>query len=309
MYKQLTSYKNTVSKISLIVTFLFLVVSCGKKTQIMIDGSSTVYPITEAIAEEFRKVDPKVQVTVGVSGTGGGFKKFCNGETDISDASRSIKKSEVESCVKKNIQYVEMPVAFDGLAVLVNKDNSFINTLTVEELKKIFSANTTIKTWKDLNPAWPNEKIKIYSPGQDSGTHDYFVEAIIGDKGSIRNDSTFSEDDNVLVKGIAGDKNSIGFFGLAYYEENMSTLKVVQIVNPTTKKAVTPSLETVKDGSYAPLSRPIFIYIRKDSYSRPEVKQFVQFYNKQAGKLSKDVGYIPLTDVIYSKNEENLKNF
>jgi len=284
-------------------------ISCTKRTNILIDGSSTVYPITEAVAEEFGKVNSKVQVTVGISGTGGGFKKFCNGETDISDASRTIKSKESEDCSSRKIEYLEVPVAYDGLAILVNKQNSFINELTVEQLFKIFNEKTPAATWKDINPAWPAEKIKIYSPGQDSGTYDYFVEAIIGKKGSVRNDATFSEDDNVLVKGISGDKNGIGFFGLAYYEENRDSLKLVSVINPNTKKGVQPTQETVKDGSYAPLSRLIYIYVGKKAYEKPEVKEFVKFYNEKAGKLSKDVGYIPLTTELYNSNSENLKNF
>jgi len=290
------------------------VASCGKaKTQILIDGSSTVYPITEAVAEEYRKASPNVNVTVGISGTGGGFKKFCNKETQISDASRPIKKSEMEACQKGSIEFIELPVAYDGLAVIVNPNNKFVKQLTVEQLKKIFDYNGPAKTWKEVDPSFPDKPIKVYSPGQDSGTYDYFTEVIIGErkvkqpdgtekkeKPRVRSDAAFSEDDNVLVTGVAGDEFAIGFFGLAYYEENASKLKVVPVVNPKTKTAVVPNLETVKSGEYAPLSRPLFIYVEKAAASREDVKGFVDFYLKNSAKLSKQVGYIPLTDAVYA---------
>jgi len=295
------------SSMMIIAAATILTINCGKKKHILVDGSSTVYPVTEAVAEEFRSVNSSVQVTVGISGTGGGFKKFCNSETDISDASRKIKNSEVELCSKSGIEYQEMAIAFDGLAVLVNKENTLVNELTVEQLRKIFSADSKTVTWKEINPAWPAETIKIYSPGQDSGTYDYFVEEIIGKKGRVRDKATFSEDDNVLVTGISGDKNSIGFFGLAYYEENKDKLKLVSIVNPKTGKAVAPNLESVKTGAYAPLSREIYIYISKKAFAKPEVQEFVEFYNKNAGNLAKEVGYIPLTDEMYNNNNKEIQ--
>lgn len=278
-------------------------VSCKDRTQIQIDGSSTVYPITEAVASEFQGVDSAIHVTVGISGTGGGFKKFCAGKTDISDASRVVKKDELEKCAGANIEFIELPVAYDGLAVLVNPKNDFINQLTVEQLEKIFRAKDPATTWKEVNDEWPDEKIKVYAPGKDSGTYDYFVEAILGKGGQVRPDALFSEDDNTLVRGIAGDKNGVGFFGFAYYEENQDSLKLVPIVNPKSKQAVAPSLETVKNGTYSPLSRPLMIYVKRTAADKPEVKKFVDFYLANAAKLSKQVGYIPLSSEAY----ENIK--
>lgn len=276
------------------VLFFAATVSCGgDRKLITVDGSSTVYPITQAMAEEFQKANGKVNVTVGISGTGGGFKKFCVGETQISDASRPIKKSEIEKCAENNIKYIELPVAYDGLSIVVAKENDFVDNITVAELKKAFG-DTNVKTWKDVRPSWPAEPIEIYSPGQDSGTYDYFVEAILGKKEKVRGDAVFSEDDNVLVKGVAGNKGAIGFFGVAYYEENRETLRAVPVVNPKTNKAELPTLENVMSGAYAPLSRPIFIYVSESAASLPEVKEFVNFYFDQAPTLVGQTGYIPL---------------
>ena len=230
---------------------------------IEIDGSSTVYPITEAVAEEYGKEQPNVRVTVGVSGTGGGFKRFCNGETDISDASRPIKDEEKAACEEKGIEFFDLKIAFDGLSVVVNKDNTFVDHLTVEELARIFNAENPAKTWNEVRHSFPAEPIKVYSPGADSGTFDYFNEEILDKKG-VRQDATFSEDDNTLVTGVAGDRNAIGFFGYAYYEENKDRLKVVPIDNGA--GPITPSFDTIKDGQYSPLSRPIFIYVSKAAY-------------------------------------------
>ena len=265
--------------------------------RIAIDGSSTVYPITEAVAEEFQKSKKgEIKVTVGISGTGGGFKKFCRGEIDISDASRPILKKEIDACKEQNIEYIELPIAYDGLAVLVNTKNDWTKTMTVADLKKIWepAAQGKVMTWKDVRPEWPDAKLKLFGPGADSGTFDYFTEAINGKSKASRGDFTASEDDNVLVQGIAGDKNALGYFGLAYYEENKGKLHVVPIVNPALGKAITPSLQTVMDGTYAPLSRPLFIYISKKSLAKPEVKEFVEFYLKNAASLTKQVKYVPL---------------
>ena len=265
--------------------------------RIAIDGSSTVYPITEAVAEEFQKSKKgEIKVTVGISGTGGGFKKFCRGEIDISDASRPILKKEIDACKEQNIEYIELPIAYDGLAVLVNTKNDWTKTMTVADLKKIWepAAQGKVMTWKDVRPEWPDAKLKLFGPGADSGTFDYFTEAINGKSKASRGDFTASEDDNVLVQGIAGDKNALGYFGLAYYEENKDKLHVVPIVNPALSKAITPSLQTVMDGTYAPLSRPLFIYISKKSLAKPEVKEFVEFYLKNAASLTKQVKYVPL---------------
>jgi len=282
---------------------------CGKKEKILIDGSSTVYPITEAVAEEYRKVAPNVNVTVGISGTGGGFKKFCHAEIDISDASRHIKSTEIEECKKNSVNYIELPVAYDGLAVLVNPGNDFVKSITVAELKSIFESGSKIKSWKELNPAYPDLPMKIFSPGQDSGTFDYFVEAILGKDARVRADASFSEDDNVLVTGISGEKGGIGFFGIAYYEENKEKLKLVPVVNPTSGLPVLPSEVTVKDGSYAPLSRPVFIYVNQKAKARPEVDAFVKFYLENVGKLARDTGYFPLETERYTDLKQKFANF
>jgi phosphate transport system substrate-binding protein len=266
---------------------------------VQIDGSSTVYPITEAVAEEFRNEQPRVRVTVGVSGTGGGFKKFSRGETDINDASRPIKDGEAAICIENNIGYVELTVAYDGLAVLINQNNTWVDHFTVEELKKIWepSAQGTITKWNQIRPEWPDEEFSLYGPGVASGTYDYFTEAIVGESGASRGDYTASEDDNVLVQGIAGDENAIGFFGLAYYEENKDKLKLIGVDNGT--GPILPSLETVKTGVYEPLSRPIFIYVSDVAAEKPAVVEFVNFYLKNAAELVQDIGYIPLPSAEY----------
>lgn len=273
--------------------------------EVKIDGSSTVYPITEAVAEEFIAVNPEVRVPVGVSGTGGGFKKFIAGEIDINDASRKIKDAEAEEAKAAGINYMELEVAYDGLSVLVNPENTWVDSLTVEELKKIWAPDSTVKTWKDVRAEWPAEAIKFYAPGTDSGTFDYFTETINGESGAIRQDFTASEDDNILVQGISGDKNAIGFFGFAYYEENKDKLKLVKIDNGN--GAIEPTYETIMDGSYAPLSRPLYIYVNTASLERPEVKRFAQFYIENAKDLVGAVGYIPLPDDLYQKDLEQLQ--
>ncbi|MBE7437642.1 MAG: PstS family phosphate ABC transporter substrate-binding protein [Spirochaetales bacterium] len=294
---------------TIIVIIALSFLACGKKEKILIDGSSTVYPITEAVAEEYRKVAPNVNVTVGISGTGGGFKKFCHAEIDISDASRHIKASEIEECKKNGVNYLELPVAYDGLAVLVNPENDFVKAMSVAELKSIFESGSKVKSWKDVNAAYPDLPLKIFSPGQDSGTFDYFVEAILGKDARVRADASFSEDDNVLVTGISGEKGGIGFFGIAYYEENKDRLKLVPVVNPATGAAVLPSEVTVKDGSYAPLSRPVFIYVNQKAKARPEVDAFVKFYLDNVGKLAGDTGYFPLESERYADLKQKFVNF
>ncbi len=278
--------------------------------KVRIDGSSTVYPITEAVAEEFQKAKKgDVKVTVGISGTGGGFKKFCRGETDISDASRPILKKEMDLCREQKIEYIELPVAYDGLAVIVNPKNSLVSSLTVGDLKKMWepAAQGKVTKWNQVRAEWPDAALKLFGPGADSGTFDYFTEAIVGKSKSSRGDFTASEDDNVLVQGISGDRNALGYFGLAYYEENKGKLKVVPIINPATGKEVIPSLQTVMDGSYSPLSRPLFIYVSKASLSRPEVKEFVAYYLKHADKLTKQVKYVPLPANAYRLAQERLE--
>ncbi|MEK7682006.1 MAG: PstS family phosphate ABC transporter substrate-binding protein [Chloroflexota bacterium] len=265
------------------------------------DGSSTVFPITEAVAEEFGKLTGgKVRVTVGISGTGGGFKKFCNGETDIQGASRPIKDTEGDACAKSGIEYVEAPVAIDGLTVMVNPQNTFVTCVTVKELKTLWApeAQGKITRWNQVRPEWPNEPIRLYGAGADSGTFDYFTEAIVGKAQSSRGDFTASEDDNVLVQGISGDKNALGFFGYAYYAENKGKLKALAIDGG--KGCVAPTEETINNGTYAPLSRPIFIYVRREAAARPEIKEFVRYYLSDTGqKLVSQVGYIPFPAKVY----------
>ncbi len=281
---------------------------------ILIDGSSTVYPITEAMAEEFQKQYPKVRVTVGISGTGGGFKKFCPGETDISDASRPIKQSEVQLCQQNGVEYIELPVAYDGLAIVVNPQNDWVDYMTVEELKKLWepAAQGKITRWNQIRPEWPDKEIHLFGPGVDSGTYDYFTDAIIGQEGSSRGDFQASEDDNVLVQGIASDPLALGFFGLAYYEENADRLKLVPIDdgNPNNGDGpIIPTPETVANGTYQPLSRPIFIYVNKEAAERPEIDAFVRFYldPENARTLVREVGYIPLPDRVYQLALERLE--
>ena len=257
----------------------------AKTALIKIDGSSTVFPITEAVAEEFQKKNSGVRVTVGISGTGGGFKKFCAGEIDISDASRPIKLSEVEICVDNNIKYVELPVAYDGIAVVVNPKNDWVDHLTVKELKKIWepAAQGKIKKWNQIRPNWPDKEIHLFGAGADSGTYDYFTEAIVGKEHSSRGDFTASEDDNVLVQGISSDQYALGFFGVAYYQENKDRLKLVPIDDENDangKGPVLPEYDNVVKGTYQPLARPIFIYVSIKSANRPEVQRFVDFYLK-----------------------------
>ena len=273
---------------------------------VSVDGSSTVFPVTEAVAEEFGKVEPKVRVTVGISGTGGGFKKFCSGEIDINDASRHIKDKEIKVAKENGVEYIEIPVAYDGLSVVVNKKNDFIDYLTVDELNAIWKYGSTMKTWSDVRPNWPNQEIKLYGPGTDSGTFDYFKEAIIGKKNNIRSDFTKSEDDNVLVTGVAGSKYALGFFGYAYYAENKSKLKVVPIDGGN--GAVSPTSKTINDGSYSPLSRPIFIYVNPEAAKRPEVDAFVTFYLDNAASLAGEVGYVGMPDKVTDRVKSRYKN-
>ncbi|PLZ96785.1 phosphate-binding protein [Fischerella thermalis CCMEE 5198] len=277
--------------------------------KVTVDGSSTVFPISEAMAEEFQKANPGVQVTVGNSGTGGGFKKFCNNETDISNASRPIKPEEVELCKKNNVEYIELPVAFDGLSVVVNPQNNFVKCLTVAELKKMWepAAQGKVTSWRQIRPDFPDQRLGLYGAGTDSGTYDFFTKAIVGAEGKSRGDYTASEDDNTLVQGVSSDTNGIGFFGLAYYENNKEKLKLVAIDNG--KGCVLPSAETVADGTYQPLSRPEFIYVKKSAATRPEVKAFVDFHLAEANqKLVKEVGYVPLPQDILSEVQARFKN-
>jgi phosphate transport system substrate-binding protein len=279
-----------------------------KAQVVQVDGSSTVFPITEAMAEEFQKAKKgKVKVTVGIAGTGGGFKKFCRGETDISDASRPILKQEMEACKGAGIEYFELPIAYDALTVIVNPKNDWVKALTVPDLKKMWepSAQGKVTNWNQVRSEWPNAPLKLFGPGADSGTFDYFTEAIVGKAKSSRGDFTASEDDNVLVQGIINDRNALGYFGFSYYVENQNKLKAVPI--DAGKGAVSPSAKTVEDGTYQPLSRPIFIYVSKKSMDKPEVREFVEFYLKNAPALVKQVKYVPLPQSVYTTGAEHLK--
>ena len=277
---------------------------------VKVDGSSTVYPVTEAVAEEFQKAERNaIKVTVGISGTGGGFKKFCRGETDISDASRPILKSEIDDCAKAGITYYELPVAFDALTVVVHPQNKFLDKgITVEQLKKMWEpgAQGKITRWNQIDPSWPDAPLKLFGAGADSGTFDYFTEAIVGKSKSSRGDFTASEDDNVLVQGVARDVNAIGYFGFAYYVENQSKLKAVPIIEKAGKPAVGPSMQSVIDGTYQPLSRPIFIYVNARSLDKPEVRKFVDYYMTHGAKLAREVKYVPLPDKAYTMNKEHI---
>jgi len=288
-------------------TAAFGVAAAAQAQTVKIDGSSTVYPVTEAVAEEFQKAKRgAVKVTVGISGTGGGFKKFCRGETDISDASRPILKKEMDECKKNGINYIELPIAYDALTVVINPKNTWIKNMSVAELKKIWepAAQGKITRWNQVNPAWPNTPLKLFGAGADSGTFDYFTEAVTGKAKSSRGDFTASEDDNVLVQGVSRDVNALGFFGFAYYVENRDKLKAVPIIEKAGMPAVPPAMETVLDGSYQPLARPIFIYVNAKSARKPEVKEFVEFYNKHGEKLAREVKYVPLPAKAYAHNLE-----
>lgn len=299
-----------------LLTLVFVLASCkgtatpsGKAGTIIIDGSSTVYLITEAMAEEFQKSNPNVRIMVGISGTGGGFRKFCAGEIDIVDASRAIKPSELENCRKNGVEFIELKVAFDGLAVVVNPQNDWVDYMTVEELKKIWEpeAQERITRWSQVRPNWPDKELHLYGPGVDSGTYDYFTEVIVGESGKSRGDFLASEDDNVLVQGVASDPLALGYFGLAYYQENADRLKLVPI--DAGEGPVLPSHESIVKGIYKPLSRPLFIYVNKSAAERPEVQAFVEFYlsPQNAEKLVREVGYIPLPKEELEKSLERFR--
>lgn len=268
------------------------------KGTVAVDGSSTVFPIMEAVVEEYNMKQPNVKVSVGMSGTGGGFEAFAAGETDISNASRPIKEEEKAALEKVGIEYTEFEIAYDGLSVVVNKDNDWVDYLTVDELKKIWVEDGTTKKWSDIRDGWPEEEIKFYSPGTDSGTFDYFDEVIL-DGQPIVEKATLSEDDNTLVTGVSGDKNAIGYFGYAYYAENKNRLKVVPIDNGN--GAVEPTNETVESGKYKPLSRPLYIYVKNESLSKPEVYDFVKYVLENAGTLAEEVGYVSLPQEKYDE--------
>jgi len=299
-------------KVLLLSLVVLGIASCGNQKSdassdtnltgaVNIDGSSTVFPITEAVAEEFQKIQPGVKVSVALSGTGGGFKKFGRSETDINDASRTIKPAEDSLAKANNVSYIELMIAYDGMAVVVNPKNDWCKDMTVAELKMLWApeAQGKIKKWNQIRPEWPNEEIHLFGPGVESGTYDYFTEAIVGKSHSSRGDFTASEDDNVLVQGVASDKFSLGFFGMAYFEENKDKLKEIGIDDQKDENGagpILPTIETVKNKSYAPLGRPLFIYINDAAGKRKEVQEFVRFYLSQVNKLSAEVGFIPMTE-------------
>lgn len=272
------------------------------------DGSSTVFPITQAVAEEFQAENQGVDIAVGTSGTGGGFEKFCAGETDISDASRPINPDdEVPLCEKNGVEYVEIQVAVDGLSVMVNPENDFVECLTTDELTAIWGPDSTVSNWKDVRPGFPDQELTLYGPGTDSGTFDYFTDAINGEEGASRSDYTASEDDNVLVQGIGGDPNALGYFGYAYYEQNADKLKVLGVDSGS--GCVTPDAETITSGEYAPLSRPLFMYVSKEAAGRPEVRAFVDFYLETMNLLVPEVGYVPVPDDVLQADTQEWEQF
>lgn len=289
--------------------YFFLNAGVNASPIVRIDGSSTVYPIIEAVAEDFQIARRgAVRVTVGISGTGGGFKKFCRGELDVVNASRPITQLEMDACKKAGVQYIEMPIAIDALTVVINPRNTWSKTMTVDELKQFWepSAQGKINNWNQVNPSWPDKKVKLFGPGADSGTFEYFTEAIVGRAKSSRGDFTASEDDNVLVQGVASDMYALGFFGFAYYIENKN--KITAVAVNSGNGGVIPSVQTVENGSYQPLSRPVFIYVNSRSTSKPEIQDFVKFFMENAAALVTEVKYFPLSPTVYTNNLENMKN-
>lgn len=299
--------KNRMALIAGIFTVIlkasFVLHAAADPTIIKVDGSSTVFPITEAVAEEFQKQKKGIHVTVGISGTGGGFKKFCRGETDIQDASRPILESEMKVCKENNVRYVELPIAYDAITVVVSSKNTWVKNITVSDLKKIWEpdAQGKILKWSQVRPEWPNSPIKLFGAGSDSGTFDYFTEAIVGKSKSSRGDYTSSEDDNTLVTGVSTDKHALGYIPFSYYAANTKRLKALSV------EGILPSAATIDAGAYAPLSRPIFIYVNLKAADRVEVKEFSEFYLKHAARLAKEVKYVPLPAPLYTQAFENFK--
>lgn len=288
-------------------TLVFSPLASGAAAVVKIDGSSAVYPITEAVAQEFQRARlHEVHVNVGVSGTSAGFVKFCRGETDISNASRPILKKEMEECAKAGIRFYEMPLAYDALTVVVNPQNAFVSSLSVADLRKLWepAAQGRIKTWKDINPAWPAQQIKLYAPGADSGSFESFTEVVVGTARSSRTDVSTAEDHDVLAQRIAADKDALGYLSLDYYVENQKQLKAVAISDG--KEAVLPTVDNIRNGSYQPLSRPLFLYVSEKSLDKPAVKDFVDFFMKNAARLVVEVNYLPLPARAYSENLERV---
>ncbi len=275
--------------------------------EVIADGSSTVFPITQAVAEEFMKAHQDVKVSVGIAGTGGGFKRFVVGDTDINDASRPISEKEIEACKKNGVEFLELKVAIDGLSVVVNPQNDWCKAMTVAQLKKLWSPGSTVKKWKELDPSWPDAEIRLYGADADSGTFDYFTEAIVGKAKSSRSDYTPSADDNVLVQGVNGDKNSLGYFGFAYYEDNSDKVKLVAIAEgDDVSKAVTPTEETILNGTYKPLSRPLFVYVNKKSFEKPQVREFVRYYISKGQEFVQEVHYVQLPENELKESHQRL---
>lgn len=303
----MTLYKSKAGTCFAVIALLLVCIAgCKKSISINIDGSSTVVPITRAVAEDYRNVGQGVKIPIGVSGTGGGMKKLINGEIDICNASRHIKEVEVEGCVAAGIEVVEFTIAFDGLSVVTNNENDWCDNISTEELKTIWQTESKgiVLNWNKVNPAWPDEELKLYGPGIDSGTFEYFTKAINGQEYSCRSDYTASENDNALVRGIEGNKGALCFLGYAYYAENKDRLKLIAVDGGA--GPVLPTSNTVRDGSYEPLSRPLFIYVTKSSLYRPEVENFVRFYLEHAGQLAEEVGYVAVSDNVYQDNFEKL---
>ena len=281
------------------------------KGSVAADGSSTVYPMTEAVASDFEKDYPNVNVTVGKSGTGGGFKAFTAGETDISDASRPITADEFELCKQNGVDFVEIPVAYDGLTIVVNPENDWVQQITVEQLQQIYLEEHAAKNWSDVDGSWPDVPIKVYSPGTDSGTFDYFKEIVApkdkatGDEPGIRGDMSTSEEDNDLVRGVAGSQGAIGYFGASYYFNNRDQVRAVPVVDPDTGRAVEPTPDTIESGEYAPFSRPLFIYVNVGELKRPELKKFVDFYLDRAAEVARHVDYVALPEAVYASAREH----
>jgi phosphate transport system substrate-binding protein len=302
----------SLSGLAVVLGLALVLTGCGGGSidSVGVDGSSTVFPLTEAVAEEFMEDTQGARVNVGVSGTGGGFSKFLRGETDINDASRPISPGEIEKAASNGIEYIELPVAYDGLAVVVHPENDWVDCLTVNELEELWKPNSPIDRWSQLRDDFPDRPIDLYAPGTASGTYDYFTEAIVGESGASRSDFTASEDDNVLAQGIKGTETALGYFGLAYYENNAKELKALG-VDPDQRDSgascTTPSAKTVQKGTYRPLSRPLFIYVNAAKIT-PTVEKFVAFYLQNAGELASDVGYVAMPDDAYELALQRFRN-
>lgn len=304
-----TFFSQTIQRISLLSMLLALAIAsgCGRTNVVSIDGSSTVFLLSSAIAEEFNEVSPDVKVVVSQSGTGGGFKKFAAGEIDICDASRPITEAEAAACEKNGIEFIKLEVAFDGLAVVVNPANDWCDAITTDQLKTIWRAEAaqSVTKWSDVNPDWPDVELELYGPGTDSGTYDYFTEVINGEAKSSRQDYSPSESDNALVQGVAGDKGSLGYFGLAYYAENTDKLKLLAVDSGS--GPIVPTAETVRDGTYKPLARPLYIYVRSDALQNEGVVKYLNYYLDKMNEVSPKVGYVPVTDEVMKQNRETFE--